>query len=91
MLRRSLNPTSLKFRGISTFIQDAPRHENPYKSDAFLRRILQRIIPQDVLQLDIESDLLRFGEECSTNIQLLGEQCENEQPYLKYTSAWGKL
>jgi hypothetical protein len=50
------------------FLQDPPRLGNQYSEDTPLREVLQRLLPEDVLQ-SIEPDLQRFGwrvvEECT--------------------------
>lgn len=43
-------------QGMSSFVQDAPCHENAFTSDAFLIRILKRMIPPETFN-DIEPDL----------------------------------
>jgi hypothetical protein len=50
------------------FLQDPPRLGNQYEEDTPLREVLQRLLPEDVLQ-SIEPDLQRFGwrvvDECT--------------------------
>ena len=46
-------------------------------------------MPSEVY-LEIEPDLVTFGEKCRHDIRKLGEQCEAEPPKLTYTSAWGQ-
>lgn len=72
----------------STFIQDQPRHENAFTSDAFLMRCLQRLIPTEALVM-INKDLSRFGDRVRRDIWRLGQQCEAQPPYLKASSPWG--
>ena len=73
---------------MSTFIQDAPHHENVFRSDAFLRRCLKRLIPKNNYS-EIELDLHCFGDRVRGEIWQLGQQCEMEQPKLRPVSAWG--
>ena len=69
-------------------MQEPPRHENVYLGDGFLRRLLQRKIPKEVLH-SIEPELARFGGRVSNEIWLLGRQCEENPPRLKQTDGWG--
>ena len=73
---------------MSTFVQDAPHHENAFKSDAFLQRCLKRLLPQKNYA-EIEPDLNRFGHRVSGEIWKLGQHCENDPPKLKPVSVWG--
>lgn len=73
----------------STFVQDEPRHENAFTSDAFLMRCMKRLIPHDSFR-EMEPDLVRFGDLVRTHLWKIGQQCEAEPPYLKSTTAWGK-
>jgi len=70
------------------FVQDPPRHENPFRSDLFLQRCLKRMIDPDLYRTEVEPDLDRFGERVAKEIWDLGRRCELEPPYLK-PSPWG--
>ncbi len=43
------------------FTELISEHQNSFLSDPFLKRCLQRIIPKDVYQSQVEPDLTRFG------------------------------
>ena len=53
-----------------SFAQEPPRHENPYH-DPFLIRNMKRILPMDAY-IEIEDDLVKFGDRCITDIWTLG-------------------
>ena len=74
---------------MSTFVQEAPRHENAFTSDPFLARSLKRLLPQEILA-SIEPDLVRFGDRVRRDVWQLGQQCGKEEPRLEFTSAWGQ-
>ena len=62
------------------FVQPAPRLQNAYESDAFLRRCLTRLTPRDAFE-SFESDLVRFGEMTAGELWDLGRQCEEVRIY----------
>ena len=72
-------------RLFSNFIQNEPQHENSYLSDAFLRRWMKNKIPGEIFH-QIEPDLIQFGDRTKNDIWKLGEECESNPPFLKYTS-----
>ncbi|XP_060553821.1 acyl-CoA dehydrogenase family member 11-like isoform X2 [Ruditapes philippinarum] len=75
---------------LGTFVQEAPVLGNQYLEDALLQSYLKRYVPQKVL-VDIEADLVRFGERVATEMYDLSLQCEKEQPYVEKFTGWGKL
>ena len=88
-LPKNISSTSRKFSDsakvlASNFIQDEPQHENSYLSDAFLRRWMKTKIPCEIFR-QIEPDLIQFGDRARNDIWKLGEECESNPPFLKYS------
>ena len=75
---------SAKILAASKFVQSEPQHENSYLSDAFLRRWMKNKIPGDIFR-QIEPDLIQFGDRTRNDIWKLGEECESNPPFLKYS------
>ena len=63
--------------------------QNPYTSDALLTSYVNRYCPPEHRDT-IETDLTRFGERILTEVDQLGIECEENQPRLQRTDAWGK-
>lgn len=70
-----------------SFVQDAPHLENSFEGDAFLKRNLERILPNDVYS-DVKKELSAFGARVATDIYKLGRECELSPPYMKLQDAW---
>jgi putative acyl-CoA dehydrogenase len=71
------------------FLQEPPRLGNQYLEDTALRELLQRILPEDVLQA-IEPDLTRWGHRVVEDCWPLARNVEEHKPYLVNFNAWGK-
>lgn len=66
-----------------------PEHQNSYTSDGLLQSYLKHHIPHEIFT-SLEPDLIRFGGRCAGEIWNLGQQCEQNPPYLRQTDAWGR-
>jgi len=83
------DPTlNFSFAKHGNFLQAEPKHQNSYTSDGFLQSYLRVHMPKEILS-NIEPDLDRFGHECAHEIWDLGQQCEQNPPYLRQYNAWG--
>ncbi|XP_041456864.1 acyl-CoA dehydrogenase family member 11-like isoform X1 [Lytechinus variegatus] len=71
------------------FFQEQPRLGNVYREDAALQSYLNRYISDEAALSPIEDDLDRFGERVGEEIEALGNQCEENPPYVKHYDAWG--
>ena len=67
-------------------LQSAPRHENPFLGDAFLRRCLARLAHNEAYDV-MEKDLARFGDRVAKEIWELGQKCEEVR--FKITQPFG--
>jgi len=72
---------------LRTFLQDPPALGNQYLEDTCLRDILNVRVPSNLL-VDIEHDLVRFGNATATTIKDLGEEAETNLPVLFQYDAW---
>ncbi|XP_057372838.1 acyl-CoA dehydrogenase family member 11-like [Daphnia carinata] len=70
-----------------SFVQDAPHLENSFEGDAFLKRNLERLLPNEVYS-DVKKELSVFGARVATDIYRLGRECELNPPYMKLKDAW---
>lgn len=71
------------------FYQDGPVLSNQYTSDILLKNYLRRVLPNDILQA-IEPDLEHFGERVITDILQMGEDAEQNEPFLVQYDTWGR-
>ncbi|XP_023332760.1 acyl-CoA dehydrogenase family member 11 [Eurytemora carolleeae] len=71
------------------FVQAEPQHQNSWTSDGFLQSYFKLNLPKEIFN-QIEPDLTRFGGRCADDIWKLGRECEENPPYLRQTTAWGK-
>ncbi|KAK7056848.1 hypothetical protein VNI00_002565 [Paramarasmius palmivorus] len=62
---------------------------NPYTTDPVLPELLQRLIPNEILQ-QFEPDLIRFGADVITNIRELGSPHRVSPPQLIQYDQWGR-
>eukprot|EP00088_Acartia_fossae_P033683 TRINITY_DN34511_c0_g1_i2.p1 TRINITY_DN34511_c0_g1~~TRINITY_DN34511_c0_g1_i2.p1 ORF type:complete len:627 (-),score=103.98 TRINITY_DN34511_c0_g1_i2:156-2036(-) len=85
----TLGAHNFAFAKHGDFIQVEPEHQNSYTSDSFLQSYLRHNIPSEVMN-SIDTDLTQFGGKCAHEIWNLGQQCEQNPPYLRQTDAWGK-
>ncbi|MGH0140548.1 UNVERIFIED_CONTAM: hypothetical protein FKN15_030756 [Acipenser sinensis] len=73
---------------IGNFFQDQPLLGNQLLEDALLQGYLRRHLPPEVLG-EVCSDLERFSERLCSEIQALGQQCEETPPWLQHYDPWG--
>ena len=73
---------------MNEFIQDGPILENQFESDKLLKTFLHAKIPSEIL-LDIEIDLVNFGEKVITKIQEMGDDAILTEPQLIRYDVWG--
>ena len=74
---------------MTEFYQDAPRLDNQYESDGFLRSYLRWRLPADMLA-EVEPDLHRLGERSVTDIAALGDAAEAQPPRHVAYDPWGR-
>jgi putative acyl-CoA dehydrogenase len=74
---------------MTEFYQTAPRLENQYDADAFLRSYLRWRLPADMLA-EIEPELYRLGERAVTDIAALGDAAEAQPPRHVPYDPWGR-
>ena len=70
-LFRPITVRTQKFHSANTFVQESPNLENAFLCDPFLKRNLERLLPQEAY-LDIEPDLIQFGHRVCSDIWDLG-------------------
>lgn len=75
----------------SYFQQDEPHLGNQYLEDFALTSYLKRVLPKSILN-EIESDLVRFGERCSSGGDILkyGRETDLNPPRLIHYNAFGR-
>jgi alkylation response protein AidB-like acyl-CoA dehydrogenase len=74
---------------MTEFHQTAPRVENQYAADDFLRSYLRWRLPADI-RTEIEPDLQRLGERAVADIAALGDAAEAQPPRHVPYDAWGR-
>jgi alkylation response protein AidB-like acyl-CoA dehydrogenase len=74
---------------MSEFYQIAPRLENQYEADDFLRSYLRWRLPAE-MQAEVEPDLHRLGERAVTDIAALGDAAEAQPPRHVPYDSWGR-
>ena len=70
-LFRPITVRTQKFHSANSFVQESPNLENAFLCDPFLKRNLERLLPQEAY-LDIEPDLIQFGNRVCSDIWDLG-------------------
>ncbi|KAJ6648516.1 Acyl-CoA dehydrogenase family member 11 [Pseudolycoriella hygida] len=71
-----------------TFFQQPPQFRNPWTSDTFATKLTQLYLPKEVFR-PVTVDLTRFGDRIVSEIDALGNECENYPPTLTHFDAWG--
>lgn len=73
------------------FQQEEPHLGNQYLEDFALTSILKRILPKPIFN-EIEPDLIRFGERCSSGGDILkyGRETALNPPRLIHYNAFGR-
>lgn len=84
-----MRPLPFQHAKLGGFFQPPPSLGNVYTGDAFLSRLLQRILPPGVFQ-EVDTDLTRLGDRVQNEIEELGYQCEVNEPVLHQFDPWGK-
>jgi alkylation response protein AidB-like acyl-CoA dehydrogenase len=74
---------------MTEFFQAAPRIENQYEADDFLRSYLRWRLPRE-MRAEVELDLHRLGERAVTDIAALGDAAEAQPPRHVPYDAWGR-
>lgn len=87
MARSSLLP--FQHAKLGGFLQAPPNLGNVYTGDAFLARVLERLLPPKTFA-EVHEDLERLGHRVESEIDPLGMQCENNEPVLRQFDAWGR-
>jgi acyl-CoA dehydrogenase len=71
------------------FIQESPRLENQFDSDAVLREYLERIVPEEVRR-EIEPELRGMGELAAGPLFELALRSRKDEPQLTHFDPWGR-
>ncbi len=74
---------------MNEFYQAAPRLENQFEADTFLRSYLRWRLPTD-MRTNIDADLHRLGELAVTELAALGDEAEAQPPRHVPYDAWGR-
>ncbi len=72
-----------------SFFQLAPQLENQYESDRVLKSYLKRALGPEMLK-NIEEDLKRFGQRVVTDVLVMGEEAERNEPVHIPYDPWGR-
>jgi len=71
------------------FIQESPRLENQFDSDALLREYLERVVPEDVRR-EIEPELRGMGDLAAGPLFELAQRSRKDEPQLTHFDPWGR-
>jgi len=71
------------------FIQESPRLENQFDSDALLREYLERVVPEDVRR-EIEPELRGMGDLAAGPLFELAQRSRKDEPHLTHFDPWGR-
>ena len=71
------------------FIQESPRLENQFDSDALLREYIERVVPEDVRR-EIEPELRGMGDLAAGPLFELAQRSRKDEPQLSHFDPWGR-
>eukprot|EP01112_Ceratiomyxa_fruticulosa_P004646 TRINITY_DN15187_c0_g1_i1.p1 TRINITY_DN15187_c0_g1~~TRINITY_DN15187_c0_g1_i1.p1 ORF type:complete len:637 (-),score=127.10 TRINITY_DN15187_c0_g1_i1:20-1813(-) len=77
-----------KGESVATFRQSPPLIGNQYLEDTYLRVLLKRLVPKEIIS-KIEPDLVNFGERVINDVLKYGRESEANPPRLIQVDQWG--